>query len=230
MWDEALAEELRLFSCTSCVRANFVLQQNYWRDLAEKSMCRASRNGRRLETTLVTDWKSLCQRRGRVGAAEEIRFTMCSGAFASSPSIAINRRHQFVLNSSPQRRPWQPRILMSARPVWERVAGCDVLIPLGVATPRAVIHFAGGLGAGAAPRALYGTFLEGVVERGEVAVVATPVGSGFDHDRLATEVATMSSTVLDVLKSRWGVAWIPVVGLCRTLSLSIRRALARSLY
>lgn len=86
-----------------------------------------------------------------------------------------------------------------------------MLLPLGVATPRAVVHFAGGLGAGAAPKSLYGTFLERVVERGEVAVVATPVGSGFDHDRLAMEVATLSSKVLDALKTRWGVSWIPVV-------------------
>lgn len=103
---------------------------------------------------------------------------------------------------------------MSTRPVWERVAGCDVLLPLGVATPRAVVHFAGGLGAGAAPKNLYGTFLERVVERGDVAVVATPVGSGFDHDRLATEVATLSSKVLDALKTRWGVSWLPVVSFC----------------
>lgn len=100
---------------------------------------------------------------------------------------------------------------MSARPVWELVAGCDVLLPAGVAVPKAVVHFAGGLGAGAAPRTLYSTFLERVVERGDVAVVATPMGGGFDHDRIATEAATLSATVLDSLKTRWGMSWIPVV-------------------
>jgi Protein of unknown function (DUF1350) len=102
-------------------------------------------------------------------------------------------------------------VFMAARPTWERVAGCDVLLPAGTKTPKAVVHFAGGLGAGAAPKTLYSTFLERVVERGDVAVIATPVGAGFDHDAIAREVAELNGSVLVALLARWGMSWIPVV-------------------
>lgn len=107
----------------------------------------------------------------------------------------------------------QSTLLMVARPVWEVVQGCDVVLPAetGSGPPKALVHFIGGLGAGAAPKRLYAAFLERLAERGQVAVVATPVGTGFDHDILSRRAAELSSDVIRVLQNRWNTPWIPVV-------------------
>lgn len=140
-------------------------------------------------------------------------------AFLTSTSIiprpcsaarkAINaRRRQLVLS--------QARTDTRARadPVWEKIGGCDVVLPsaeAAIKAPPAVVHFAGGFGAGIAPRALYGPLLEEIAARGGVAIVATPVGASFDHLRVAKEVAVSSYETIESLRTRWQLPWIPVV-------------------
>jgi Protein of unknown function (DUF1350) len=108
--------------------------------------------------------------------------------------------------------------------MWESLAGCDIVLPSlpsVSARPRAVVHFVGGLGAGAAPRALYGSFLEELARRGNVAVVATPVRAGFDHTRLASAIAAQSADAISILRARWqlptGPSFIPVFGVGHSL-------------
>lgn len=72
---------------------------------------------------------------------------------------------------------------------WLSVRGCDVLLPES-GEPRAIFHFVGGAFAGAAPRQLYGSFLEALSGFG-FAVVATPCNllHGLNHYAAAAEVA-----------------------------------------
>jgi hypothetical protein len=69
------------------------------------------------------------------------------------------------------------------------VRGCDVLLPES-GEPRAIFHFVGGAFAGAAPRQLYGSFLDALSDYG-YAVVATPCNMlhGMNHYAAAAEVA-----------------------------------------
>jgi hypothetical protein len=72
---------------------------------------------------------------------------------------------------------------------WLSVRGCDVLLPES-GEPRAIFHFVGGASAGAAPRQLYGSFLEALSGHG-YAVIATPCNilHGLNHYAAAAEVA-----------------------------------------
>ena len=74
---------------------------------------------------------------------------------------------------------------------WLRLANCDVLPPPPGRPCAAVIHFVGGALVGASPRQTYGSFLEGVSDSADVAIVATPctgLETGLDHWQAASEV------------------------------------------
>lgn len=69
---------------------------------------------------------------------------------------------------------------------WQEIEGAWVIRPK-MGTPRAVVHFTGGVFVGAAPQLTYRLFLERLAERGFI-IIATPFASGFDHFRIADEV------------------------------------------
>lgn len=69
---------------------------------------------------------------------------------------------------------------------WTEVEGAWVLKPRN-STPRAIVHFVGGIFVGAAPQLTYRFFLERLSEKG-MYVIATPYASGFDHFLIADEV------------------------------------------
>lgn len=88
--------------------------------------------------------------------------------------------------------------------------------------PVAVVRFTGGFGAGAAPRALYGKFLEEVAKRGNVAVVAAPVSPSFDHLALAADAAEKLGAATRELAARWDVPWIPTFGMGHSLGSKVQ--------
>lgn len=129
--------------------------------------------------------------------------------------------------STCRRRPVIAQAYADARtttgPIWEQIGGCDVVLPNADAAtnaPAAVVHFAGGFGAGIAPRAMYAPLLEEIASLASVVIVATPVGTSFDHMRVAKEVAVKSNEAIEVLRMRWQVPWVPVVSLFDIASLS----------
>ncbi|KAL1828660.1 hypothetical protein ACET3Z_007072 [Daucus carota] len=69
---------------------------------------------------------------------------------------------------------------------WTEVEGAWTLKPRN-STPRAIVHFVGGIFVGAAPQLTYRLFLEKLSEKG-IFVIATPYASGFDHFLIADEV------------------------------------------
>lgn len=105
--------------------------------------------------------------------------------------------------------------------VWETINGCQVVIPA-TDRPVAIVRFTGGLGAGVAPRALYGTFLEEIARRGNVAVIGVPINASFDHKQLALETAKVLGKTTQELMSRWDVPWIPVFGMGHSLGAKIQ--------
>ena len=71
---------------------------------------------------------------------------------------------------------------------WRLVEESWVLSPSDGVPSRAVVHFIGGAFVGASPQLTYRLFLEALVSRGDVTVVATPYAIGFEHLRIADEV------------------------------------------
>ena len=71
---------------------------------------------------------------------------------------------------------------------WRMVEDSWVLSPRDGVPSRAVVHFIGGAFVGASPQLTYRLFLEALVSRGDVTVVATPYAIGFEHLRIADEV------------------------------------------
>ena len=70
---------------------------------------------------------------------------------------------------------------------WEKVDDAYALRPRNGRTPTKIVHFTGGAFVGASPQLTYGYFLEQLVERGGVLVIATPVMIGLDHLRVTDE-------------------------------------------
>ena len=68
---------------------------------------------------------------------------------------------------------------------WEEVHGCQVLRPAG--TPRALLHFVGGVFVSPAPQVAYRYMLESLADAGYL-VVATPFKVDFDYRKPAAEV------------------------------------------
>lgn len=149
-------------------------------------------------------------------------FSPRSSSFLPTTTCPIASRHHRI--SSPPRRcrslslPLLPPTA-SAAPTWERVRNCDVVVPSSSTPPRAIVHFAGGLGAGAAPATLYRAFLERLASRGNVVVFATPVGATFDHDQIALGVARQSADVSSALAERFPGR--PVFGVGHSLGAKI---------
>lgn len=104
---------------------------------------------------------------------------------------------------------------------WETLNGCDVVLPADV-QPKAIVRFTGGLGAGIAPRALYGLFLEEIVRRGDVAIIAVPVFASFNHEALAKKCARQLGEATQELLSRWNLSWIPCFGMGHSLGAKIQ--------
>lgn len=104
---------------------------------------------------------------------------------------------------------------------WETINGCDVVIPT-FQRPNAVIRFTGGLGAGAAPRTLYGTFLEQICRRGNVAIVTTPVGITFNHEELTLAAVERVGEATRQLVARWDVPWTPTFGMGHSLGAKVQ--------
>ena len=71
---------------------------------------------------------------------------------------------------------------------WERICGCDVLLP--EEDPLAIVHFVGGAFAGAAPQQAYGPFLEALGSHG-IVIAATPCTQlgGLSHWIASQEVS-----------------------------------------
>lgn len=90
-----------------------------------------------------------------------------------------------------------------ARAVWEEAAGCHVVRPAG--TPRAVVHFLGGVFASPSPQVLYRAFLERLAARGYL-VVATPYASRFDYLQVADEVLSAYEAALPAALAPYGEA------------------------
>lgn len=107
-------------------------------------------------------------------------------------------------------------------PVWESISGCQVVTVPSAARPVAVVRFTGGFGAGVAPRALYGKFLEEIAKRGNVAVVAAPVNPSFDHLALASDAAEKLGAATRELVARWDVPWIPTFGMGHSLGSKVQ--------
>lgn len=70
---------------------------------------------------------------------------------------------------------------------WEKVDDAYVLRPRNGTKATKLVHFTGGAFVGASPQLTYGYFLEQLVERGDVLVIATPVMIGLDHLRVTDE-------------------------------------------
>ena len=70
---------------------------------------------------------------------------------------------------------------------WREVEGTWVLAPPAGVKPRALVHFIGGAFVGASPQLTYRLFLEALVTKGDVVIVATPFAIGFEHLRIADE-------------------------------------------
>lgn len=106
--------------------------------------------------------------------------------------------------------------------MWESLSGCQVVTFPSGTRPKAVVRFIGGFGAGFAPRALYGKFLEEVARRGNVAVVAVPLNPSFDHCGLAADAAEKLGAATRELAARWDVPWIPTFGMGHSLGAKVQ--------
>lgn len=107
-------------------------------------------------------------------------------------------------------------------PVWETLAGCQVVTVPSATRPVAVVRFTGGFAAGIAPRALYGRFLEEIARRGNVAIVAAPVNPSFDHLALAADASEKLGDATRELVGRWDMPWIPTFGMGHSLGAKVQ--------
>ncbi|CAL9184151.1 unnamed protein product [Musa hybrid cultivar] len=96
---------------------------------------------------------------------------------------------------------------------WSEIEGAWVLKPKS-RTPKAVVHFVGGIFVGAAPQLTYRLFLERLSTRGAL-VVATPFASGFDHFLIADEVQFKFDRCLRFLQD--SVTDLPTFGVGHSL-------------
>ncbi|XP_074329342.1 uncharacterized protein LOC141666973 [Apium graveolens] len=96
---------------------------------------------------------------------------------------------------------------------WNEVEGAWILKPRN-STPRAIVHFVGGIFVGAAPQLTYRLFLERLSEKG-LYVIATPYASGFDHFLIADEVQFKFDRCLRFLQEP--VKDLPTFGLGHSL-------------
>lgn len=87
----------------------------------------------------------------------------------------------------------------SLEPAWQRVAGCDVLLPPRGEKPRALLHFVGGAVAGAVPQVMYHNLLERLAEEASAAIVATPYQTTFDLAEATAQTAASFSAALGEL-------------------------------
>ncbi len=76
-----------------------------------------------------------------------------------------------------------------------------MLPPKSGVKPRALVHFIGGAFVGASPQLTYRLFLEALVDKGDVLIVATPFAIGFEHLRIADENQFIFDKALRALRS-----------------------------
>jgi len=106
---------------------------------------------------------------------------------------------------------------------WEESESSWVLFPEG--PPRGVVHFCGGAFVGACPQLTYRLFLETLVERTGVVVVATPYSLSFDHLRVADAVQFAFDRTCRALGPRLP-AELPVWGLGHSMGALAQTLLA----
>ncbi|CAD5177983.1 unnamed protein product [Musa acuminata subsp. malaccensis] len=109
---------------------------------------------------------------------------------------------------------------------WSEIEGAWVLKPKS-RTPKAVVHFVGGIFVGAAPQLTYRLFLERLSTRGAL-VVATPFASGFDHFLIADEVQFKFDRCIRFLQD--SVNDLPTFGVGHSLGSVIHLLIGRSRY
>lgn len=107
---------------------------------------------------------------------------------------------------------------------WERIEGCDVLLPPDALAVRGVVHFVGGALVGVIPRQAYGPLLEALAAAG-YAVIATPDPQllGFDHGAAARSVCVRYADAADAIRQRYAVddRRVPVFGVGHSLGSKI---------
>lgn len=107
---------------------------------------------------------------------------------------------------------------------WERIEGCDVLLPPDSLAVRGVVHFVGGALVGVIPRQAYGALLEALAAAG-YAVIATPDPQllGFDHGAAARSVCARYADASAAIRQRYGVdeLRLPVFGLGHSLGAKV---------
>lgn len=168
-----------------------------------------------LPSTLVAPFnkaRGLCRRRPR---RVKVAPSCTSAARPNSKPSDDFASAQANVNTP---RPPPPRNSLT----WETIDGCEVLVPPGTEPPAAIVRFTGGFFAGAAPRNLYGAFLEEICHRGNVAIIAAPVGASMNHKALAGLVAKMLGDATKTLSARWNVAWLPSFGLGHSLGAKLQ--------
>lgn len=107
---------------------------------------------------------------------------------------------------------------------WERIEGCDVLLPPDAVDVRGVVHFVGGALVGVVPRQAYGPLLESLAATG-YAIIATPDPQllGFDHGAAARAVCERYADAAFAIRQRYAVddRRVPVFGLGHSLGAKV---------
>ena len=118
---------------------------------------------------------------------------------------------------------------------WINVGGSDVCLPRDTKKPlsgprfNGVVHFIGGVFVGTVPKLAYGPFIERLVRKGRLVVVATPVQAltGMDHYKAAYEAAFRFTSACTALKGELGEGVFdaddyPTVGVAHSLGCKVQ--------
>jgi hypothetical protein len=120
--------------------------------------------------------------------------------------------------------PWPDGSAAPRGAPWERLEGCDVLLPPDEVEVRGIVHFVGGALVGVVPRQAYGPFLEGLAAAG-YAVIATPDPQllGLDHGAAARSVAERYADAARSIYERYSISdrRVPVFGLGHSLGAKV---------
>lgn len=107
---------------------------------------------------------------------------------------------------------------------WERIEGCDVLLPPDSVDVRGIVHFVGGALVGVIPRQAYGPLLEALAAAGYT-IIATPDPQllGFDHGAAARSVSARFADAAAAIRQRYAVddRRVPVFGLGHSLGAKV---------
>eukprot|EP00960_Hanusia_phi_P077457 768695-Hanusia_phi.AAC.12 len=118
---------------------------------------------------------------------------------------------------------------------WMKLAGCDVCLPKDLRKPidgvrfAGIVHFIGGVFVGAAPKQAYSTFVEEMVSRARVVVIATPCAglTGMDHYKAAFEAAYKFAGATKALQGELGSdifdpSELPTIGMGHSLGCKVQ--------